>query len=83
MNIRPLRSVVALKQVDKENKSASGIVLTGSAAETPEFGVIAIGPDVTTVKVDDIVYIELGKASVVDKSMLMIDEEHIVAVLND
>ena len=82
MNIRPLRSMVALKQVDKENKSASGIVLMGGSSDTPEFGVIAIGPKVTSVKVDDRVFIELGKASVIENSVLMIDEDNIVAVLD-
>ena len=82
MNIRPLRSMVALKQVDKENKSASGIVLMGASTDTVEFGVIAIGPKVTSVKVDDRVYIELGKASVIENSILMIDEDNIIAVLD-
>ena len=81
MNIRPLKNKVALKQVDKESKSASGIFLMGGSDETPEFGVIAIGPKVTSVKVDDRVYIELGKASVIENSILMIDEDNIIAVV--
>ena len=81
MNIRPLKNKVASKQVDKESKSASGIFLMGGSDETPEFGVIAIGPKVTSVKVDDRVYIELGKASVIENSILMIDEDNIIAVV--
>ena len=81
MIIRPLRNKVALKEVDKENKSSSGIVLMGGSDETPEFGVVAIGPEVECVKVNDRVYIEIGKATVVDKATLMIEDKYIVAVV--
>lgn len=83
MNIRPLRNKVALKEVQKESTSASGIYLMGGSDETPEFGVIAIGPEVESVKVHDRVFIEIGKASVVENSMLIIEEQYITAVLND
>jgi len=83
MNIRPLKNKVALKQVDKESKSASGIFLMGGSDETPEFGVIAVGPDVECVKVHDRVFIEIGKATVVDSGTLIVEDKFIVAVLND
>ena len=44
MKIRPLHDRVVVKRVEAEEKTASGIVLPGSAAEKPEMGeVLAVG----------------------------------------
>ena len=44
MSIRPLHDRVVVKRVETEEKTASGIVLPGSAAEKPDVGeVIAVG----------------------------------------
>ena len=44
MKIRPLHDHVVVKRVEAEEKTASGIVLPGSAAEKPDMGeVIAVG----------------------------------------
>ncbi|UXY16312.1 co-chaperone GroES [Chitiniphilus purpureus] len=44
MAIRPLHDRVVIKRVEAEEKTASGIVLPGSAAEKPDLGeVVAIG----------------------------------------
>lgn len=85
MNIRPLRNKVAVKQVDKEDTTSGGIVLVGGTGvgDTPEFGVVAIGPEVEMVKVGDHVYIELGKATLVDSGTLVIEETYITAVLEN
>ncbi len=45
MNIRPLGDRVVIKRLEAEEKTKSGIVLTGSAKERPqEAEVIAVGP---------------------------------------
>jgi co-chaperonin GroES (HSP10) len=80
MNIRPLRKKVALKEFITESKSNSGLILMGSLEGTPEFGVIAIGPEVTEVKVGDRVMIEMGRGNIVD-DMLIIDEDFITTVI--
>ena len=80
MDIRPLRSKVALKEFIQESKSNAGLVLMGSLESTPEFGVIAIGPEVTEVKVGDRVMIEMGRGNIVE-DMLIIDEQFITAVV--
>jgi co-chaperonin GroES (HSP10) len=80
MDIRPLRSKVALKEFIQESKSSAGLVLMGSLESTPEFGVIAIGPEVTEVKVGDRVMIEMGRGNIVD-DMLIIDEQFITTVV--
>lgn len=84
MNLRPLRNKVALKEVKKESKSASGIVfMSDVSGETPEFGVVAIGPEVTDVKVGDRVLIEIGKSVMADSGTLVIEDKFITAILND
>lgn len=84
MNIRPLRNKVALKEVAKESKTASGLVLMGNVNdETPEFGVIAVGPEVVDVKVGDRVLIEIGKSVMADSGTLVIEDKYITAVFNN
>ncbi len=44
MTIRPLHDRVVVKRLEAEEKTASGIVLPGAAAEKPDMGeVLAIG----------------------------------------
>lgn len=44
MAIRPLHDRVVVKRLEAEEKTASGIVLPGSAAEKPDMGeVVAVG----------------------------------------
>lgn len=44
MTIRPLHDRVVVKRLEAEEKTASGILLPGSAAEKPDMGeVIAVG----------------------------------------
>ncbi|MBE0510633.1 MAG: co-chaperone GroES [Chromatiales bacterium] len=44
MNIRPLHDRVLVRRMEEETKTASGIVLPGSAAEKPNQGeVLAVG----------------------------------------
>ena len=45
MNLKPLTDRVVLKQVEAEETTASGIILTGDAKEKPpEAIVLAVGP---------------------------------------
>jgi co-chaperonin GroES (HSP10) len=80
MNVRPLRKKVALKEFIQESKSSAGLVLMGSLESTPEFGVIAIGPEVTDVKVDDRVMIEQGRGQIAG-DMIIIDQQFITMVI--
>ena len=51
MTIRPLHDRVVVKRLEAEEKTASGIVLPGAAAEKPDMGeVIAVGAGQNTVK---------------------------------
>ena len=43
MKIRPLHDRVVIKRLEAEEKTASGIVLPGSAAEKPDMGEVVAG----------------------------------------
>ncbi|GAA5787468.1 MULTISPECIES: co-chaperone GroES [Chitiniphilus] len=94
MAIRPLHDRVVIKRVEAEEKTASGIVLPGAAAEKPDLGeVVAIGTGKLldngsvrplAVKVGDKVI--LGKYSgqsvkVNGEELLVVREEDIFGVL--
>ncbi|WP_035055844.1 co-chaperone GroES [Andreprevotia chitinilytica] len=94
MGIRPLHDRVVIKRVEAEEKTASGIVLPGAAAEKPDLGeVVAIGTGKLldngsvrplAVKVGDKVI--LGKYSgqsvkVNGEELLVVREEDIFGVL--
>ena len=45
IGIKPLGARVVIKRVEAEEKTASGILLTGTAKEKPQFAeVLAVGP---------------------------------------
>ena len=45
MKLRPLHDRLIVKRIDAETKTASGLVIPGSAAEKPDQGeVLAVGP---------------------------------------
>ena len=85
MEIRPLSDRVLVAENKKENTTESGIVLEGTrgTGESTRATVLAIGPDVTEVKVGDVILIDWTKASTVkvgDAQRAMIKEENIIAV---
>ena len=85
MKITPLKTRVLVAENAAETKSEFGIILDGanSVRDSRAGTVLAIGPDVKTVKVGDVIYLEWNKASVVkigDAQRVIIEEEHIVAV---
>ena len=94
MEIEPLHDRVLVERVEAEEKTASGIVLPGNAAEKPDMGkVLAVGPGKPlengatrppAVKVGDRVI--FGKYSgqtvkVNGKEMLVMREEDIMATV--
>jgi co-chaperonin GroES (HSP10) len=85
MNIQPLNTQVLVAENKKEDKTESGIIIEGirSPLNTAKATVLAVGPDVTDVKIDDVVLIDWSKASPVkigDVQRAMIKEEFIIAV---
>jgi co-chaperonin GroES (HSP10) len=85
MEIKPLKKMVLIAEQAKERTTESGIFLgdrgTGDMAKAT---VLAIGDEVTEVKVGDVILPEWAKCSVVKvdgAQRAMIKEEHIIAVV--
>lgn len=88
MKVTPLKKKVLVAENAREKTTDSGIVIAGNDAqgESKSGTVIAIGPDVTLVKVGDKILLEWHKAQVVkidDAQRVMIDEDNIVAVMEE
>ena len=85
MGILPLKTQVLVAENKKEDKTESGIIIEGvrNPLNTAKATVLAVGPDVTDVKVNDVVLLDWAKASPVkigDVQRAMIKEEFIIAV---
>lgn len=85
MKLKPLADRIVLKQIEAEEKTASGIILPDSAKEKPSEGkVVAVGKEVKEVKASDIVlYSKYGPTEVkVDgEDLLVVKEEDILAIV--
>ena len=85
MNVLPLKTQVLVAENKKEDTTESGIIIEGTRGmgNTAKATVLAVGPDVTDVKVDDVILLDWAKASPVkigDVQRAMIKEEFIIAV---
>jgi co-chaperonin GroES (HSP10) len=85
MNYKPLRDNVLVIDTEKPEETDSGIYLGKAKSDnsTKTATVLAVGPDVTEVKVDDVVYIVWSNAKVVkdgDQYLGVISENDILAV---
>ena len=85
MPVRPLKNKVLVAENKKESQTASGIILDDKGLGESKTGtVLAVGPDVTTVQVNDKILLDWSKASVVNvdgAQRVMLTEDNIVAVL--
>ena len=86
MEVKPLKKMVLIAEQKRETTTASGIVIEGTrgTGDMAKGIVIAIGPEVTEVKVGDVILPEWGKSSPVTIDGIqraMIKEEFIIAVL--
>jgi co-chaperonin GroES (HSP10) len=87
MNIKPLKKKVLVAENKTETKSAAGIILDGvGSVDTKTGTVVAIGPEVTQVKVGDVIYLDWAKCQVVKQDDIyraMVDEEFIIGVIEE
>ena len=88
MIVTPLKKKVLVAENKAEQTTENGIILDGTTSnrDSKQGTVLAIGPKVTLVKVGDVVMLEWNKAQVVkigDAQRVIVDEDNIVAVLED
>jgi len=88
MTVTPLKKKVLVAENKVEQTTESGIILEGTTSnrDSKQGTVLAVGPQVTLVKVGDVILLEWNKAQVVkigDAQRVIVDEENIVAVVED
>ncbi|MDO4621941.1 MAG: co-chaperone GroES [Eubacteriales bacterium] len=89
MKLVPLGARVILKQVEAEEKTASGIILTSSAQEKPqEAVVISVGPGTEDVKMevaegDKVIFGKYSGTTVKfeNEEYIVIDQQDILAII--
>jgi chaperonin GroES len=68
MNIKPLADRVVIKDVESEETTKSGIILTGAAKEKPQMAeVIAVGPGGNVDGKEIAMYVKAGQKVVYSK----------------
>ncbi len=86
MKIRPIGERVVIKKLEAEQKTASGIVLTSSAQEKPQWAEVVEVPqaeDVTIKVGDKVIYKQYAgtEVKIEDESYIVIDLENVLAVV--
>ena len=94
MNMKPLGDRVIIKQLEAEEKTKSGIILTGTAKEKPqEAEVVAVGPggviDGKEIKMevsvgDRVIYSKYAGTEVKlnDEEYIIVKQSDILAIVN-
>ena len=66
-----MKKFVLVAENTRKNTTDSGIILEGAGFDQSKTGtVLAIGPDVTDVKVGDVIYLEWNKGAIVKICLL-------------
>ena len=81
MNLTPLRKNVIIERLEKDMRTASGIILQRND-EADKAKVIAIGNEVTDVMIDDVVLINWNDAKRINDTTFRIEESSIIAVFD-
>ena len=83
MNLQPLADQIVMKQIEPETKTNSGILLAVEAQRPSRTAqVLAIGKDVTEVKVgDQVVYGKHMPIDVAGEELMIAKEEEILAIV--
>lgn len=83
--LKPLADRIVVEKVEAEKKTSGGIIIPEQISEKPAIGkVLSIGKDVKELKEGDTVYFGKYAGSEVkvdEKSLLVLKEEEILAVL--
>ena len=82
----PLGKKILAAEVKKERKSEGGLILEGvsSVKETAAARILAVGPEVKTIRVGDVVYLDWAKTKLViidGAHRVIVDEEDITALV--
>jgi co-chaperonin GroES (HSP10) len=85
MKIQPIGKKLAVVKLKSETTTESGLILTKAADSVDKAKVIAVGPEVTDVKVGETILINWNKASAttIDNiPIYMLTEEDVVGIFD-
>ena len=90
MKVKPLGDKVLLKKEEAEEKTASGIILTGNAKEAPQWAkVLEVGPGTDEVKMevkkgDKVLYSKYAGTEVKldGEELLLVSQKDILAIVD-
>jgi co-chaperonin GroES (HSP10) len=81
MNIKPLRDNIIIVKEEKNLTTASGIILK-STDDADRARVVAIGPEVEDVQIDNVVIVNWNKAQMISDNQFRVNIKDVIAVLD-
>lgn len=82
MNIKPLRDNIIIVKEEKNLTTASGIILK-STDDADKARVVAIGPEVEDVQIDNVVIVNWNKAQIIGDDQFRVNISDVIGVLED
>ena len=82
MSYRPTGKNVLIERIAAQKETSSGIILK-SAEEPDKAKILAIGPEVDEVAVDEVAVVNWNAATKVQDELYIINIDHIVLILED
>lgn len=79
---RPTGKNVLVERIAAAKQSSGGIILK-SAEEPDKAKIIAIGPDIVEVAVDEIAVVNWNAATKVEDELYIINIDHVIMVIED
>ena len=80
--MKPLQNKVIVERIQNQALSSGGIILNRSE-EPDRAKVIAIGPDVVDVAVDEVAVVNWNAATKIQDELYIINIDHVILVIED
>ena len=82
MSYRPTGKNVLIERIAAQKETSSGIILK-SAEEPDKAKILAIGPEIDEVAVDEIAVVNWNAATKVQDELYIINIDHVILVIED
>ena len=82
MSYRPTGKNVLIERIAAQKETSSGIILK-SAEEPDKAKILAIGPEVDEVAVDEVAVVNWNAATKIQDELYIINIDHVILVIED
>ena len=82
MSYRPTGKNVLVERIAAQKETSSGIILK-SAEEPDKAKILAIGPEITEVVVDEVAVVNWNAATKIQDELYIINIDHVILVIED